>query len=241
MQPADRRSLATAARLAAFYGAVFAVVGVQAPFWPVWLEARGLSAAEIGLVIAASFWPRVVTSLVIPHHADRLGERRRPMVFLAAITLIGRRAVRARRPVLDVHGPQPADRRDLRRHPAARRGAGPAGGARASAQLRPGAALGIDHLHRRRDRRGRRPAAVRAGDRAAGAPGRAGHDGGELPRIAGAAASAARRPAARLRSPAAAAGPGELRPGGRPDPGEPRRLLWLCDAALARGRPRRGA
>jgi PPP family 3-phenylpropionic acid transporter len=83
------RPVATAVRLAAFYGAVFAVVGVQLPFWPVWLEAQGLDAGEIGLLIAASFWPRVITSLLIPHHADRLGERRRPMVLLAAITLFG--------------------------------------------------------------------------------------------------------------------------------------------------------
>ena len=89
MEQAEDRRLATAVRLAAFYGAVFAIVGVQLPFWPVWLEAQGLSAGEIGLVIAASFWPRVITSLLIPHHADKLGERRRPMVFLAAITLIG--------------------------------------------------------------------------------------------------------------------------------------------------------
>jgi PPP family 3-phenylpropionic acid transporter len=89
VEQGERRSLATAVRLAAFYGAVFAVVGVQTPFWPVWLEAQGLGAGEIGLVIAASFWPRVVTSLLIPHHADRLGERRRPMALLAAITLVG--------------------------------------------------------------------------------------------------------------------------------------------------------
>ncbi len=86
---AQGRSPATAVRLAAFYGAVFAVVGVQLPFWPVWLAAQGLGAGEIGLVLAASFWPRVVTSLMIPHHADRLGERRRPMAALAAITLAG--------------------------------------------------------------------------------------------------------------------------------------------------------
>jgi MFS transporter, PPP family, 3-phenylpropionic acid transporter len=85
----DRPSLALAVRLAAFYGAVFAVVGVQLPFWPVWLAAQGLSAGEIGLVLAASLWPRVITSLMIPHHADRLGERRRPMAALAVITLIG--------------------------------------------------------------------------------------------------------------------------------------------------------
>jgi PPP family 3-phenylpropionic acid transporter len=89
MEQGDHQSLATVVRLAAFYGAVFAVVGVQTPFWPVWLEARGLSAGEIGLVIAASFWPRVITSLMIPRHADRVGERRRPMALLAAITLIG--------------------------------------------------------------------------------------------------------------------------------------------------------
>jgi MFS transporter, PPP family, 3-phenylpropionic acid transporter len=89
VEQAEDRPLATAIRLAAFYGAVFAVVGVHMPFWPVWLEARGLNAAEIGLVIAASFWPRVVTSLLIPHHAERLGERRRAMALLAAITLVG--------------------------------------------------------------------------------------------------------------------------------------------------------
>jgi PPP family 3-phenylpropionic acid transporter len=89
VEEADRGSLTTAVRLAAFYAAVFAVVGVQVPFWPVWLEARGLSASQIGWVIAAAFWPRVITSLMIPHQADRLGERRRPMAVLAAITLIG--------------------------------------------------------------------------------------------------------------------------------------------------------
>jgi PPP family 3-phenylpropionic acid transporter len=78
-----------AIRLAAFYGAVFAVVGVQLPFWPVWLEAQGLSAGEIGLVIAASFWPRVITSLMIPHHAERQGGSRRSMAALAVVTLAG--------------------------------------------------------------------------------------------------------------------------------------------------------
>jgi MFS transporter, PPP family, 3-phenylpropionic acid transporter len=78
-----------AARLAAFYGAVFAVIGVQTPFWPVWLAAQGLGAGEIGLVIAASFWPRVITSLAIPHHVDRLRDRRLPMALLAAVSLVG--------------------------------------------------------------------------------------------------------------------------------------------------------
>lgn len=78
-----------AVRLAAFYGAAFAVIGVLTPFWPVWLQSRGLGAGEIGLVIGASYWPRVITSLAIPHYADRIGRRRVTMALLATITLIG--------------------------------------------------------------------------------------------------------------------------------------------------------
>jgi MFS transporter, PPP family, 3-phenylpropionic acid transporter len=80
---------AITARFAFFYGAVFASVGVHLPYWPVWLEAQGLSAAEIGILLAASFWPRIVTNLVLPLQADRLGERRRPMILLASVTFAG--------------------------------------------------------------------------------------------------------------------------------------------------------
>jgi MFS transporter, PPP family, 3-phenylpropionic acid transporter len=78
-----------ATRLALFYAAYFAAVGIHLPFWPVWLEWRGLGATEIGYVLAAAFWPRIVTSLLIPSLSDRLGERRRPMVLLTAVTLAG--------------------------------------------------------------------------------------------------------------------------------------------------------
>jgi MFS transporter, PPP family, 3-phenylpropionic acid transporter len=78
-----------AARLALFYAALFAGVGIHLPFWPVWLEWRGLDATEIGYVLAAAFWPRIVTTLLIPSVADRLGERRRPMILLTAVTLAG--------------------------------------------------------------------------------------------------------------------------------------------------------
>jgi MFS transporter, PPP family, 3-phenylpropionic acid transporter len=78
-----------ATRLALFYAAYFAAVGVHLPFWPVWLDWRGLDATEIGYVLAAAFWPRIVTSLLIPSLSDRLGERRRPMILLTAVTLAG--------------------------------------------------------------------------------------------------------------------------------------------------------
>ena len=82
-------SRAIGPRLALFYGAAFAAVGVQLPFWPVWLDAQGLSAAEIGLVLAAAFWPRVVTNLLVAYRADRVGRRKPMMVGLAAAALVG--------------------------------------------------------------------------------------------------------------------------------------------------------
>lgn len=85
--PAAERLLA--ARLALFYGAYFAAVGIHLPFWPVWLEWRGLDAVQIGYVLAAAFWPRILTSFLIPAIADRMDERRRPIVLLAAVTLAG--------------------------------------------------------------------------------------------------------------------------------------------------------
>jgi MFS transporter, PPP family, 3-phenylpropionic acid transporter len=75
-------------RLALFYGASFAAIGISLPYWPVWLAAQGLSAAQIGLLLAASFWPRVVTSVLIPYAADRRDAHRQLMVGLAAITVV---------------------------------------------------------------------------------------------------------------------------------------------------------
>src|SRR5947208_6211442 len=76
-------------RLGAFYAAVFLVVGVQLPFWPVWLAGRGLDPQEIATVFAATIWAKVVATPAIGALADRTGQRRFVMVFLGAIALIG--------------------------------------------------------------------------------------------------------------------------------------------------------
>ncbi len=77
----------TAARLASFYAAFLAVYGVQIPFWPVWLAAKGLSATDIGLIVAVSVGARMIGNPLIAHLADRTGERRRPMLALAVLAL----------------------------------------------------------------------------------------------------------------------------------------------------------
>ena len=76
-------------RLSFYFGAVFAVVGVMAPFWPVFLAARGLSAPEIGLLLSAGLWLRVILNPLIAQWADRKGERRRPLLILSAAAMGG--------------------------------------------------------------------------------------------------------------------------------------------------------
>ncbi len=76
-------------RLGAFYAASFLVVGIQAPFWPVWLAGRGLGAREIATLLAAALWAKVVATPALGALADRLGRRRGVMVVLAGAAVLG--------------------------------------------------------------------------------------------------------------------------------------------------------
>lgn len=69
-------------RLASFYAIVFLFGGIQIPFWPVWLESRGMSAAEIGLILSASTVARFAGQMTVAHVADRRGERRRMIILV---------------------------------------------------------------------------------------------------------------------------------------------------------------
>jgi MFS transporter, PPP family, 3-phenylpropionic acid transporter len=81
-------SFGFAPRLAAYYAALFVVVGIQLPFFPLWLRAKGLDAQAIGVVLAV---PMVVRIFAIPaaaRAAERHGALRGAMVAaLAAATL----------------------------------------------------------------------------------------------------------------------------------------------------------
>src|SRR4026209_2487716 len=58
-------------RLAIFYAALFALPGIQMPFFPVWLEAKGVDVGMIGIVLAAPIVARVLAVPVIMRDADR--------------------------------------------------------------------------------------------------------------------------------------------------------------------------
>jgi PPP family 3-phenylpropionic acid transporter len=76
----------TGLRLALFYGSTFAVLGIMLPFWPIWMASRGLDPTEIGLVLALLTAIRIVATPAVAHYADRIGERRRPIIVLTALS-----------------------------------------------------------------------------------------------------------------------------------------------------------
>ena len=75
-------------RLSAYYAASFLIVGVKAPFWPVWLAGRGLGAREIATLFAAAIWVNVAATPAVGALADRLGRRRTVMIVLAGIAFV---------------------------------------------------------------------------------------------------------------------------------------------------------
>ncbi|MDQ0740777.1 PPP family 3-phenylpropionic acid transporter [Pseudomonas sp. W4I3] len=63
-----------------FFG-FFAAEGIIYPFWPTWLDTLGFSASQIGLLIAAAYWPQIVTGVLITYAADW----RIDQIYLAAL------------------------------------------------------------------------------------------------------------------------------------------------------------
>jgi PPP family 3-phenylpropionic acid transporter len=77
------------ARLALFYAGLFVVVGIQLPYFPVWLQAKGLDAEAIGLVVATPILVRVVAVPIAARLADRHGALRQVLVASSAGAAVG--------------------------------------------------------------------------------------------------------------------------------------------------------
>ena len=65
-----------AARMRVFYAGFFLFGGVTVPFFPVWLQSRGLNAVEIADVIAIPALIRVFLTPIAGIYADRAPSRR---------------------------------------------------------------------------------------------------------------------------------------------------------------------
>src|SRR5262245_62883635 len=72
-----------AQRLGLLYAAMFFVVGCYLPFMPVWLDWRRLDAGEIAALLAAPLFTRIVFTPLIGFAADLAGSRRNIVIAFA--------------------------------------------------------------------------------------------------------------------------------------------------------------
>ena len=86
---ASAREASFATRLAWLYAATFIMGGIQLPFFPVWLKAKGLDPDMIGLVLAAPIVARVVALPFITHSADRHDAVRAAIVITCVMSVAG--------------------------------------------------------------------------------------------------------------------------------------------------------
>src|SRR5919108_189131 len=70
-------------RLSLLFAALFLITGVQLPYLPVWLDWRGLTPAEIGIVTSAPLFLGLAVTPTIAFVADRIGDHRKAIVALA--------------------------------------------------------------------------------------------------------------------------------------------------------------
>tara|TARA_X000001036_G_C20620876_1_gene783011 strand:+ start:353 stop:1495 length:1143 start_codon:yes stop_codon:yes gene_type:complete len=71
-------------RLSLFYTTYFGMVGIMLPFFPVWLLSKGISAAEIGLILGSATFARMIFNPIIGYIADSHGARQ-PIIFILAV------------------------------------------------------------------------------------------------------------------------------------------------------------
>jgi PPP family 3-phenylpropionic acid transporter len=70
--------------LSLLFAAIYALVGVQLPFFSIWLAARGLDAKQIAAVLAVQPIVRIVSTLIASRRADRHGDHGALLVGCAA-------------------------------------------------------------------------------------------------------------------------------------------------------------
>ena len=76
-------------RVAVLYACLFVIVGIQFPFFPLWLKARGLDPEAIGIVLAVPIVVRIFAVPVLNRLADRAGDLRGGLIAAAFAGAVG--------------------------------------------------------------------------------------------------------------------------------------------------------
>ncbi|PPD28866.1 MAG: MFS transporter [Hyphomicrobium sp.] len=81
MPPGEAGSFAL--RLSVFFAALFLIYGVHLPYLPVWLDWRGITPSEIGVITSAPFFVRLVVTPAVALYADQWNAHRGFIIALA--------------------------------------------------------------------------------------------------------------------------------------------------------------
>ena len=72
-------------RLSANYTSLYIYLGIMTPFWGMWLKNKGLSASEIGIIIALPYIMKIIIVPLISQAADKREEYWRPLLISAIL------------------------------------------------------------------------------------------------------------------------------------------------------------
>jgi MFS transporter, PPP family, 3-phenylpropionic acid transporter len=89
LSPVLKPQSSFAFRLAVFYAALFVALGVQVPFLPLWLAAKGLDAGAIGVVLSLPMIVRVFAIPLATRGADRHNALHTVIVIASALAVLG--------------------------------------------------------------------------------------------------------------------------------------------------------
>ncbi len=75
-------------RIISTYTAIFFTIGVALPYWPTWLESRGVTPAMIGVLLGVGPWVRFAINPRVGRFADRWGVAHRLVAGGGALLLV---------------------------------------------------------------------------------------------------------------------------------------------------------
>jgi PPP family 3-phenylpropionic acid transporter len=75
-------------RISLIFAAVFLPLGVNVPYFPLWLEAKGFGAEEIAVILSAPIFLRVVTTPFITGLADRARDRANVLIAISVLSFL---------------------------------------------------------------------------------------------------------------------------------------------------------
>ncbi len=89
MRPLSQLQVGFVPRLAALYAGIFVMGGIQLPFFPVWLKAKGLDPQMIGIVLAAPIVARLIAVPLVARTADRHDAVRAAIIVTSLLGVAG--------------------------------------------------------------------------------------------------------------------------------------------------------